>query len=177
MKHEYATFIFRCGFLVNARANSRAVNPYIASLSKKVTGFPSYLATTAFQRDCCYVQSLCNSLCARTEVILLEWNSWPMTIKTTHTYNWNWAQYSFALVASWATLFQAWYIPFHWIDSSGRKAQRTHKHDLIPDIYRADTVLHCISTQNKKQRCIFLFTWDYEIVLRIALLDGVTYKL
>lgn len=120
-KHHEAS-LYVCVLLVNGRANSRAVNPYIPSVSKKVTGLPSCFVTTAFRRDCCYAQSLCNSLCARTE----GWNSWSVTIKPTHTYNWNWADYSFALVASWTTSFQAWCISFHWIDSSGRKAQWPH---------------------------------------------------
>lgn len=77
-------------------------------------------------RDCCSVQSLCNSLCARPEVVLLGWNSWAMTVRTTHTYNWNRAEFSFALLASRTTFFQAWCIALHGIDSSGQKAQRTH---------------------------------------------------
>lgn len=87
MRHKQATFIFKCVLSVNIRANSRAVNPYIPSLSKQVTGFPSYLAVTAFQRDCsCYVQSLCNTSCAKITLrlfyqggIAAQWLSNPPT--------------------------------------------------------------------------------------------------
>lgn len=105
VRHKQATFIFKCVLSVNIRANSRAVNPYIPSLSKQVTGFPSYLAVTAFQRDCCYVQSLQYFLCQNNhEVILPGWNSCPVALKPTHTYCWNWAEYSFTLAASGTTL-------------------------------------------------------------------------
>lgn len=82
MKHKQATFTFKCVLSVNIRENSKTVNPYLSSLSKQVTGFSSYLAVTAFQRGCCYVQSLCNTPCAKiTEVISPGWNSCPMALK------------------------------------------------------------------------------------------------
>lgn len=114
MKHKQATFIFNCVLSVNIRANSKTVNPYIPSLSKQVTGFPSYLAVTAFPRGCCYLQSLCNTPCAKiTEFILPGRNSCPVALKLTNTYSWNWADHSFTLAASGTTLFQEWYVPFH----------------------------------------------------------------
>lgn len=86
MKHNQATFIFKYVLSVNIKANSKALNPYIPSLTKQVIGFPSYLAVTAFQRDCCCVQSLCNTPCAKITLrlfhqdgIAAQWLSNPPT--------------------------------------------------------------------------------------------------
>lgn len=117
------------------RANSRAVNPYVPSFSKKLTGFPSHLIKWAFQRDCCDVQSLCNSLCARTggyftavEYLTHRYQNCPRVPLKRST----------AFICSGrtsTTLFQTWSILFHWFDSSGRRVQRRHADTAWSMIY------------------------------------------
>lgn len=125
MKHKQATFIFKCVLSVNIRANSRVVNPHIPSLSKQVT---TYLSVTAFQRDCCYVQSLGNTSCAKITLrlfyqggIAAQWLSNPPT----HT-----AETEQSTLLLWQHLEQhyaRYCLPLNWLQA-GRPNRCTDAH-------------------------------------------------
>lgn len=153
----------------------------IHSLSLKAShGIPKLPCCDSFSEGLllCLV-SLQYFLCQNNpEVILPGWNSCPVALKPTHTYCWNWAEYSFTLAASGTMLFQVWYIPFHLTGFRQGSPTDTQMHTPGQFTYRTEAALSCRNSQSKNQRGIFiLLTWDCEIVLRMALHDDAIYKL